>query len=152
MPRGSGNDRTARWAGSAGMRLAGGGHRRESRPSRGVVMRNLMPAAVAALSFGTVWTAGSFGLEALINPSARLAPGFGTVTLELSNTRKLSGILLEEKASTLKLKIGDRPDTLIQKTDVVRRTDAASSMPPMRLLLTKKEIRDVLSFLATMEE
>lgn len=33
-------------------------------------MRNLMPAAVAALSFGTVWTAGSFGLEALISPPA----------------------------------------------------------------------------------
>lgn len=35
-----------------------------------VAMRNLMPAAVAALSFGTVWTAGSWGLEALIGPSA----------------------------------------------------------------------------------
>lgn len=35
-----------------------------------VAMRNLMPAAVAALSFGTVWTVGSWGLEALISPPA----------------------------------------------------------------------------------
>jgi hypothetical protein len=87
----------------------------------------------------------------LINPSARLAPGYGTVSLELG-AKKINGILQEETKTTLKLKIGDKPDTVIQKTAITKRTDAASSMPPMRFLLTKKEIRDVVSFLATMKD
>lgn len=90
-------------------------------------------------------------LEALINPSARLAPGYGTVALELGD-KKLNGILQEETKTSLKLKIGDKPDTVIQKAAITKRTDAQSSMPPMRTLLTKKEIRDVVSFLATMKE
>jgi quinoprotein glucose dehydrogenase len=90
-------------------------------------------------------------LEALINPSARLAPGYGTVALAVGD-KKINGILQEETKTSLTLKIGDKPDTVILKSAISKRTDAQSSMPPMRLLLTKKEIRDVVSFLATMKE
>ncbi len=91
-------------------------------------------------------------LEALVDPSARLAPGFGTVTLELKNGSKVSGILTNEKDATLAVKVGDKPDTVIRKDQISKRTNAASSMPPMRFLLTKKEIRDLVSFLSTLEE
>jgi putative heme-binding domain-containing protein len=91
-------------------------------------------------------------LEALINPSARMAPGYGMVTIELQNGKKLSGILQLEKTDQITLKIGSKPDTVINRSQIVKRTDAASSMPPMKSLLTKKEIRDVVSFLATMKE
>jgi quinoprotein glucose dehydrogenase len=90
-------------------------------------------------------------LEALINPSARLAPGYGMVTVELKDGKKLTGILLEEKADQVTLRIGNKPDTVISKSTVINRSNAVSSMPPMRFL-TKKEIRDVVSFLATMKE
>src|SRR5690606_15296675 len=50
-------------------------------------------------------------LEALIQPSARIAPGYGIVTLELKGGRKISGLLQEENAQSLRLKVGDRPDT-----------------------------------------
>jgi quinoprotein glucose dehydrogenase len=91
-------------------------------------------------------------LEALINPSARLAPGFGMITLELKDGKKISGILQEEKPDLLKIKVGSKPDTIIKADMVGKKTYAASSMPPMRTLLTKKEIRDVISFLSTMKE
>jgi quinoprotein glucose dehydrogenase len=90
-------------------------------------------------------------LEALVNPSARLAPGFGNVTLELKNGKKVNGILQGEKDQDLSVKVGDKPDTLIRKDQITKRTNAASSMPPMPYLLTKKEIRDVVSFLATLQ-
>lgn len=90
-------------------------------------------------------------LEALVDPSARIAPGYGMISVALSNGKKLSGILQEEKENQLRLKVGNA-DTLINNLDVVHRTNPASSMPPMRLLLTKKEIRDIVSFLATMKE
>ncbi|QCR22735.1 HEAT repeat domain-containing protein [Pontibacter sp. SGAir0037] len=91
-------------------------------------------------------------LEALINPSARLAPGYGVVTLELKNGRSVSGVLQGEKENSLSLKIGGQPDTLIRKNDIAKRVNAASSMPNMQYLLTKREIRDVVSFLATLKE
>jgi putative heme-binding domain-containing protein len=91
-------------------------------------------------------------LQALIDPSARIAPGFGTVSLELKDGRKINGILQQEKPNGLLVKIGDKPDTLIANTAIVKRTNGMSSMPLMRYLLTKKEIRDVVSFLATLKE
>jgi putative heme-binding domain-containing protein len=91
-------------------------------------------------------------LEALINPSARIAPGYGMVTLKMKNGNTVSGILKDESAKQLTLKIGNKPDTLLQVSDIAQRTNAASSMPPMRSLLTKKEIRDIVSFLVTLKE
>jgi putative heme-binding domain-containing protein len=91
-------------------------------------------------------------LEALIEPSTRIAPGYGMVTLELKNKQKINGILQQEKADGYIMKIGDRPDTLVKKTEVVNRVNAPSSMPPMHLLLSRKEIRDVVSFLGTLKE
>lgn len=91
-------------------------------------------------------------LESLIEPSARIAPGFGIVTLDLSGGKKISGILQEENANKVVLKLGDRPDTVIHKTNIAKQTTAPSSMPPMRYLLTKRQIRDLMSFLVTLKD
>ncbi len=91
-------------------------------------------------------------LQALIDPSARIAPGFGTVSLELKDGRKINGILQREMPKGLVVKIGNKPDTLIANEAISKRTNGLSSMPPMRFLLTKKEIRDVVSFLSTLKE
>lgn len=91
-------------------------------------------------------------LEALIVPSARIAPGYGILTLELEDGRKISGMLQEETGQVLRLKIGNNPDTLISVNDIRRRINAPSSMPPMGQLLSKRQIRDLMSFLATLTE
>jgi len=91
-------------------------------------------------------------LESLINPSARIADGYGVVTLELASGKKVIGILQKELTDSFVIKSGDKPDTVILKTAVSKRTDSPSSMPPMQYLLTKREIRDVVSFLATLKE
>src|SRR5690606_4147751 len=76
-------------------------------------------------------------LEALIEPSARIAPGFGIVTVELKDGRKMSGILQKDQDKRIALKIGEKPDTLISKADIAKQTAAPSSMPPMGYLLSK---------------
>jgi putative heme-binding domain-containing protein len=87
-------------------------------------------------------------LEALINPSARLAPGYGTVTVQLKNGKTVSGILNGENNSGIKIKSGDQKEELIPKNQIAKRTNSPSSMPQMRFILSKKEIRDVVSFLS----
>lgn len=91
-------------------------------------------------------------LEALIAPSERLAPGFGVVTLTLETEKTLAGIKVDEDDSSITVKMGNQPDTLIQKSAIVERRDAPSSMPDMKEYLTRREIRDLVSFLATLEE
>lgn len=90
-------------------------------------------------------------LESLINPGAKIAAGFGIVTLELKNGKTLSGILVKEDNTSLTLK-GDKQDELVPKEQVVKRTNAASSMPDMKNILSKKQVRDVVSFLTTLKE
>ena len=74
------------------------------------------------------------------------------VSLELKNKNKLNGILQLEKPDGYVLKVGDKADTLVKKADVTTRTDYPSSMPQMSQFLTKKEVRDVVSFLSTLKE
>ncbi len=90
-------------------------------------------------------------LEALIEPSARIAPGFGVITLELKNGKTISGILLEENDKTLVLK-GDKQNDSIAKDQIVKRTNALSSMPDMKNILSKKQIRDLVSFLSDLKD
>ena len=91
-------------------------------------------------------------LQALISPSARLAPGFGMVTLELKDGKKLSGILQEENKNGVTIKSGLDPVSIIPNNQIVKKTYSPSSMPDMKEILSKKEIRDVVSFLATLKE
>lgn len=91
-------------------------------------------------------------LEALVNPSARLAPGFGVVTLKLRDGKTVSGVLESENKNNLLIKGSGRQNVAISKTQIEKRTNAASSMPEMRYILSKKEIRDVVSFLSTLKE
>jgi putative heme-binding domain-containing protein len=91
-------------------------------------------------------------LEALINPSARLAPGFGVVTVTLKNGKTVSGVVQEENDTQLVFKAADQGGTVIAKDQISKRTNAPSSMPQMTYLLTKREVRDVVSFLATLKE
>ncbi|PRY34457.1 putative membrane-bound dehydrogenase-like protein [Spirosoma oryzae] len=90
-------------------------------------------------------------LEAVINPSARIAPGYGSVTLKLKNGKTVSGTLDGETATDIKVKMGDKPTMTIPKSQIAKRTTDPSSMPQMTYLLTKREIRDVVSFLATLK-
>ena len=87
-------------------------------------------------------------LEALISPSARLSPGFGMVTLELKDGQKLTGVLQGESKTGLKVKVGLEPDRMINSDQIIKKTFSPSSMPDMKTVLSKKEIRDMVSFLA----
>lgn len=91
-------------------------------------------------------------LTSLIDPSARLAPGYGTVVLELNDGTSVTGILIAEQQQFLKLKIGN--DTLkeIAINEIKSRENLPSGMISMATILTKSEIRDLMAFLQTMQK
>ena len=90
-------------------------------------------------------------LEALIDPSKRLAPGFGVVILDLKDDQRVAGIKAAENSESITVKMGNKPDTVVLKEHIVERRDAPSSMPDMKQYLTRREIRDLVSFLATLK-
>ena len=91
-------------------------------------------------------------LEALISPGARLAPGFGVVSVTLKDGKSYSGTLVAETNNSLTVRLGDRQNEVIAKNDIAKRENAPSSMPDMKAILSKKEIRDVVAFLAGLKE
>ena len=89
-------------------------------------------------------------LESLVTPNARIAPGFGSVSVTLANGQRVDGILREETGTELVLGVGDtgQETRRIAKAEITERSSAASAMPPMGALLQPGEIRDVVEFLA----
>ncbi|MGK6350179.1 HEAT repeat domain-containing protein [Parapedobacter sp. DT-150] len=90
-------------------------------------------------------------LEALIDPGKRIAPGYGVVMLELKDGQSVSGIFQGEDERGVKIKKG-QADQLIPLSQIAKKTFSPSSMLDMKTILSKREIRDVVSFLATLTE
>jgi putative membrane-bound dehydrogenase-like protein len=90
-------------------------------------------------------------LEALVEPSARLAPGYGSVTLTLRDGQQVSGILLEEKGDELLLKTAEAEPLRVPTARIAKRENMPSSMPPMGYIMSKRELRDMVEYLTSLK-
>lgn len=97
-------------------------------------------------------------LQALVAPSAVIAPGYGITLVTLKNGESLGGILMKEDAQEIILSVPDpqSPGQSMQRSismsDVANRLPPVSAMPPMGHLLTKSEIRDLIAYLSTLKK
>jgi putative heme-binding domain-containing protein len=90
-------------------------------------------------------------LQALIEPSARIAPGYGTVSLRLQDGQEVSGTLISENDHEIQLKTNEAEPLKIAISRIKSRENAPSGMPPMGSLMSKREIRDVVEFLSSLK-
>ena len=89
-------------------------------------------------------------LESIVQPSARIAPGYGAISVTFKDKRTLGGFLE-----------GDGPDHLdiaadgriwrVDKADLAEVPTPVSTMPPMEHLLTPTEVRDLVAWLGTLK-
>ena len=91
-------------------------------------------------------------LEALIDPTARLAPGYGNVTLTLIDGQTLTGLLEEETDEELILRTSDAEPLEIARSRITKRENMISSMPAMGKIMSKRELRNLIEFLASLKE
>lgn len=91
-------------------------------------------------------------LQALVEPSVRIAPGFGMVTLTLKDGQTVNGTLAKETAEELTINTSDAEPLVIPVARIAKRENMPSGMPPMGSLLSKREIRDVIEFLANLKK
>ena len=91
-------------------------------------------------------------LQALIEPSARISPGFGMVMLTLKDGTSAAGILTSENDHELVLKTSEAEPLKIPVARIAKRDNVPSSMPPMGNIMSKREIRDVVEFLSGLKK
>ena len=87
-------------------------------------------------------------LEAIVKPSAHIAPGFDLVTFTLANGNSESGSVVSESATGIVLKRGDGSQVTLDPKQVKQRVVAPSSMPEIYgQVLSRAQLRDMVAFL-----
>ncbi len=89
-------------------------------------------------------------LQSLIDPNARITPGFGSITLVLNSGRIVAGTLKTEDAQQITVETPDGKSVSVPLKEIDERTPPKSAMPPFGKVLTPRELRDVIEFLATL--
>lgn len=91
-------------------------------------------------------------LESIIKPSARIAPGFETAVINKTDGTTVVGTILERTEEHISLKLPHSPNLQIARSEIASATSMPSSMPEIfQTLLTPKELRDVMAYLARMD-
>lgn len=88
-------------------------------------------------------------LRSLVDPGAEVAPGYGLGTITLKNGTEIGGNFLpDDKDGNAVIKFGEITK-IIKKSDIAAKSKPVSAMPPMTALLSKKETRDLVAYLAS---
>jgi quinoprotein glucose dehydrogenase len=90
-------------------------------------------------------------LLSVIQPSYQLAAGYETVLVTLADSSATAGTVLDRNKDYLKLRIGKEDIQTIPREDIMEEESLPSSMPGVDGVLTKKQIRDLVAYLASLE-
>jgi quinoprotein glucose dehydrogenase len=86
-------------------------------------------------------------LESLVTPQAKVAAGYGLMTITTQSGSSISGALKEETKTSVTLILPDKTETTVKVSDIASRTQPISTMPPMGSILSPNELRDLVEYL-----
>jgi quinoprotein glucose dehydrogenase len=90
-------------------------------------------------------------LESLITPSAVVVPGFGLATVTQKDGSSVAGSLLKNDDKGAVVKLADGKEVTIAKDKIDKITPPMSPMPPVGVILSATELRDVMAYLASLK-
>jgi quinoprotein glucose dehydrogenase len=90
-------------------------------------------------------------LQSLIDPNAKIAAGFAPVVLVLTNGKTIAGTLKSEDAQKVVVQTPDGAVVTVPTADIDERNTGVSPMPLVRNVLSPRELRDLVEFLATLK-
>ncbi|MDA0814832.1 MAG: c-type cytochrome [Verrucomicrobia bacterium] len=90
-------------------------------------------------------------LHSILEPNAIVVPGYGIAAITLKDGTTIVGSPLKESDITLSMKTPTGETEEIAKSNIESRTPAVSAMPVMTGILTKKDLRDMLAYLLTLD-
>ncbi|WP_395737753.1 PVC-type heme-binding CxxCH protein [Prosthecobacter sp.] len=91
-------------------------------------------------------------LESLLNPTAKVAPGYGLVTLTTKDGKTIAAVLEKEDAKQVTLRLPDGKKQIFLRDQIASLPPPISVMPPMLGILTKPQIRDVVAYLSSLKK
>jgi quinoprotein glucose dehydrogenase len=92
-------------------------------------------------------------LESVVLPSATIAKGYETAVLTLADGRVVSGVVKEETKKQIRLVTPENKELVIPLDDVEARRTGPSAMPDdLHKKLSRRELRDLVEFLASLKE
>jgi quinoprotein glucose dehydrogenase len=89
-------------------------------------------------------------LQSIVDPSFRIAPGYGNVSVVLKDGQQAFGVLTKETDEALTLATSHAEPLVIPLARVSKRENLPSSMPAMGEVLSKRELRDLVEYLASL--
>ena len=89
-------------------------------------------------------------VEALLEPGKRIAPGYGRSTIDLKNGDVVTGVILREDGEDLTLLLQEGMELVVAKERIEYRSGIQSSMPAMGEVMSRREMRDLIAYLASL--
>ncbi len=89
--------------------------------------------------------------ESLVAPQAKVAPGYGMMSITTKSGSSIAGALKEETKTAITLILPDKTEATVKISDIATRTQPISTMPPMGNILSANELRDIIAFLVGVE-
>jgi len=93
----------------------------------------------------------SYLAESLVAPNQKIAPGYGITSINTKGGALVAGTVLEESEQSIQIKTPDGKVLKLNRNDIQTQTPTMSMMPPMRGILTDREIRDVVAYLSELK-
>jgi quinoprotein glucose dehydrogenase len=88
-------------------------------------------------------------LESILYPSKKIAPGYETVALRLTDGDVIAGVFKAEDAQAVTLDVPNQGVTKVEKAKIKSRQGGISAMPDdISKALSKQDLRDLVEFLA----
>jgi quinoprotein glucose dehydrogenase len=91
-------------------------------------------------------------VESMMLPNARIAKGFGTVTLVLETGKLVAGTIKDEDADFVTLLTPLNETIRISRDTIDDQSATTSAMPAMTRTLTLRELRDLVEYLSTLRK
>jgi quinoprotein glucose dehydrogenase len=90
-------------------------------------------------------------LESIVDPNAKIAEGFETQIVTLKDQSVRVGVLKKESEEELVLLPPGGSLDRIPKKEILSRTKGPSGMPPLGAVLSRRDLRDLVAFLASLK-
>jgi putative heme-binding domain-containing protein len=89
-------------------------------------------------------------LESIVDPTAKIVPGYGLVNILRNDGSTIQAVLVNESETEVTVRLPDSSTKIINRDDIEAQSKPTSAMPNPTMSLNLRQIRDLVAFLATL--
>ena len=89
-------------------------------------------------------------LQSIVDPQAEIVPGYGIVTVKLTDGRTVSGTLMSESDNGITVNLPDNSRESLAASEIISQSKSVGTMPDPKTILNLRQIRDLVAYFATM--